>query len=112
VHDLFGTITEQVLRAGGDVLYHAGDAVGALFPAPTDGDRDAACRRAVRAALDAHARIESSATAAGVGVRAAVGCGETRVWEVGGADGAWSSWSRARRSPTTPASIAWPRAAT
>lgn len=90
VHDLFGTITEEVLRAGGDVLYHAGDAVCALFPASAPSERDAACRRAVRAAIDTHARIESSATAAGVGLRAAVGCGETRVWEVGGAHGAWT----------------------
>lgn len=89
VHDLFGAITEQVLSAGGDVLYHAGDAVGALFPASTGSERDAACRRAVRAALDVQARLESSATAAGVGVRAAVGCGATRVWEVGGSEGAW-----------------------
>ncbi|MBN8613002.1 MAG: hypothetical protein J0L92_20590, partial [Deltaproteobacteria bacterium] len=78
VHVFFGAITEHVLRGGGDVLYHAGDAVCALFPASSEAERDDACRRAVRAALDAHARLADSATAAGVALRAAIGCGETR----------------------------------
>ncbi len=89
VHVFFGAITEHVLRGGGDVLYHAGDAVCAVFPAATESERDDACRRAVRAALNAHERLEASANAAGVGVRAAVSCGEIRTWEVGGHEGAW-----------------------
>lgn len=89
VHVFFGAITEEVLRGGGDVLYHAGDAVCALFAAPTEAERDQAVRRAVHAALGAHGRLEAAARAAGVGLRSAVACGETRTWEIGGLEGAW-----------------------
>lgn len=89
VHLVFGAITESVLRRDGDVLYHAGDAVCALFPARSDDERDEACRRATEAALVAHERLEASAAAAGVGLRASVGCGATRTFEVGGSNDAW-----------------------
>lgn len=89
VHAFFGAITECAHERGGDVLYHAGDAVCALFPAETEGERDGACLSAAHAALEAHARLEAAAASAGVGLRTAIGCGETLVWEVGGERGAW-----------------------
>ena len=90
ISGIFGPIADTCLDAGGDVLYFAGDGVGVLFRVPDHATLSLTAQRAAHTALQAVSLVGMK-TAMGLElrVRAALGCGEVRVAEVGGVNGRW-----------------------
>lgn len=84
----YGHLTDCIGRAGGDVLYFAGDGMVALF---TDPSTERAARRAAGAALAIQGALRSGAPPHEIrlGLRASLGSGRMRVHRVGGLDGRW-----------------------
>ncbi|MBM3644431.1 MAG: hypothetical protein FJX02_08835 [Alphaproteobacteria bacterium] len=73
----FATVDAAVLSFGGSVDKHVGDNVMAVFGAPVAHDDDP--MRAVRAALDIHARMEVLSTEHGRRLRAHIGIANGQV---------------------------------
>lgn len=88
-----GTILDIVAEQGGDVAYHAGDALWVLWPTEPGAKETLtrAAMRAVQSALSIQAAASAPLARRGprLSLRTSVAVGSMRYLEIGGADGRW-----------------------
>ncbi len=87
----YGTLTDRIAAAGGDVIDFAGDGILAIWPAREGTSLASAVDRAARCARELQSALDRSEVMEGVELRlyAGLGAGTLALLDVGGAENRW-----------------------